>query len=48
MRSPARHTKIPIVKKTCIWTISDARPGVMRPSIAMNKMPNWPTPISSP
>ena len=29
------HMAAAMVKKTCVWITSDARPGVMRPSMAM-------------
>ncbi len=38
----------PIVKNTCDWITSDARPGEMSERIAQNSSPNWPTPISTP
>ena len=38
----------PIVKNTCDWITSDARPGEMSERIAQNSSPNCPTPISTP
>jgi hypothetical protein len=37
-----------MVKKTCVCTTSEARPGEMRPSMAMYSRPNWPAPMSTP
>ena len=37
-----------MVKKTCAMMTSDASPTGKPSWIAMNKRPNWPTPIMSP
>ena len=37
-----------IVKKDCACTTSEARPGAMKPLMAMNSSPNWPAPIRMP
>ena len=47
-RSPVRSIDRPMVKKTCICTTSDARPGEINPFMAMNKRPNWPSPMARP
>ena len=47
-RSRYSSADSPIVKKTCDWITSDARPGEMSERIAQNSRPNWPTPINTP
>jgi hypothetical protein len=47
-RSRYSSADSPIVKNTCDWMTSDARPGEMSERIAQNSSPNWPTPISAP
>ena len=47
-RSPVARIEKKIVKNTWLWITSEARPGVIRPFIAKNSRPNWPTPMNRP
>ena len=46
--SPVSRMDRAMVKKTWIWTTSEARPGVISPFIAKNSRPNCPAPINMP